>query len=91
MIKTTKPDDWYRYLLMAFHLLDYVDADGRHRLHDQIGGCTQGDWRNLWITDEFSSTIWEMRLKHRIRASTPPVVTRRKHTWETTPGFWRNA
>jgi len=26
-------------------------------------------------------------MKHRIRASTPPVVTRRKHTWETTPGF----
>lgn len=56
MIKIPKPDDWYRYLLMAFHLLHYVDADGRHRLHDQIGGCTQGGWRNLWITDEFSST-----------------------------------
>lgn len=42
MIKIAKPDDWCRYLLMAFHLLDYVEADGRHRLHDQIGGCTQG-------------------------------------------------
>lgn len=56
MIKIAKPDDWYRYSLMAFHLLDYVEADGRYRLHDQIGDCTQGDWRNLWITDEFSST-----------------------------------
>lgn len=56
MIKIAKPYDPYRYLLTAFHLLDYVEADGRHKLHDQIGGCTQGDWTNLWITDEFSST-----------------------------------
>lgn len=35
----------------------------------------------------FHPQVWEMRMKHRIRASTPPVVTRRKHTWETTPGF----
>lgn len=44
MINIAEPDDSYQYLLMAFHLLDYVEADGRYRLHDQIGGCAQGDW-----------------------------------------------
>jgi len=39
MIKTAKPDDPYQYLLMAVHLRDYVEADGWHKLLDQIGGC----------------------------------------------------
>lgn len=56
MIKIAEPDDSYRNLLMTFHLLDYVEADGRHRLHDRIGSCAQGDWWNLWIIDEDSST-----------------------------------
>lgn len=43
MIKIVEPHDSYRNLLMAFRLLDYLKANERHRLHNRIGGCAQGD------------------------------------------------